>query len=108
MVRALGNQQNKRLHFPLSVMISTRLMSGSSTEPHPLMTTDVNELQRRLMSDDDKLVGDYFGIRVLQEVLLIIQESFQLLRQSPRAVFVVSLERFELRLDTLLKDFEAI
>jgi hypothetical protein len=72
------------------------------------VTSNVNELQRWLMPDNDKLVGDDFGIRVLQEVLLIIQESFQLLRQSPLAIFVVSLERFELRLDTLLKDFEAI
>jgi hypothetical protein len=75
---------------------------------YPLTTTDVNELQRWLMSDNNKLVRDDLGIRMLQEDLLIIQESLQLLCQSPLAILVVSLERFELRLDTLLKDFEAI
>jgi hypothetical protein len=84
------------------------LTHSTSSPLNSLVTSNVNELQRWLMPDNDKLVGDDFGIRVLQEVLLIIQESFQLLRQSPLAIFVVSLERFELRLDTLLKDFEAI
>jgi hypothetical protein len=83
-------------------------MSSSSTKTHPLTTTDVDELQRWLVSDNDEFVRDNLGIRVLQEILLVIQESLQLLRQSPLAIFVIGLECLELRLDTLLKDFETI
>jgi hypothetical protein len=101
MVSILGNEQTKRLHLPTSMVLPTRLMSRSFTKSHPLTSTDINELQRWLVSDNDKLVGDDFGIRVLQEVFLIVQESFQLLRQSPLAEPVVGLECFELRLDTL-------
>jgi hypothetical protein len=60
------------------------------------------------MSNNDKFVGDDLGIRMLQEVLLIIKELLQLLRKSPLPILVIGLERLELRLDALLQDLQAI